>query len=101
MNSDNEFKERLFRTANARLLSDSAGFALWSGAPPVVGGVPGGHGVAKWRSGAVQTRPPTSHCGDAALWGLRPRGRGPPGTERQVWCRFGTTECREALERCI
>ena len=52
-NSDNELKQTMFHTGNARLLSESAGFALWTDASPVVGGVQGGHGEANLLLGAV------------------------------------------------
>ena len=41
-NSDYEFKRTMFHTANARLLSESAGFAPWTYASPVLRGVQGG-----------------------------------------------------------
>ena len=41
-NSDNELNQPIFPTKNARLPSESAGFAPWAYAPPVAGGFPGG-----------------------------------------------------------
>ena len=53
-NSDNEFNQTFFPTENVRLLSESAGFALWTYAPPVVGDFQGGHGKANLLWGAVR-----------------------------------------------
>ena len=50
--SENEFNQPMFHTENARLLSESAVFALWTYASLVVGGFQGGHG--KRRSRAVR-----------------------------------------------
>ena len=47
----------MFHTENARLLSESAVFALWTYASRVVGGLQGGHGKPNSQIGAVQKRP--------------------------------------------
>ena len=44
----------MFHTKNARMLSESAVFALWTYAPPVVGGFQGGHEKANLLLGAVR-----------------------------------------------
>ena len=52
-NSDNESKQTMFHTENVRLLSESAVFAPWTYASPVVRGFQGGHRKANLLLGAV------------------------------------------------
>ena len=52
-NSDNDLKQTVFHTENARLLSESAVFAFVDEAPPLVGGFQGGNGKADLLLGAV------------------------------------------------
>ena len=68
-NSDNELKQTMFHTENARLLSESAVSALWTYASPVAGGFQGGHGTVILLLGAVRLRPlrPAGTTGQPSL----------------------------------
>ena len=57
-NADNELHQNIFPTNNARLLSKSAVFAMWTHVSPVVGGFQGDHGKPVLLFHAVQKRPP-------------------------------------------
>ena len=80
-NSDNEPKQSVFHTENARLLSKSAGFALWPCAPG--GGWCSGWSQGCWRTVgrrtcAAQERPLTVLCIQALRSAHVPRVPPPP-----------------------
>ena len=64
-NSDNDLNQPMFHTENARLLSESAFFPLWTCASPAVGHFQGGHRKANLLSALAMVRTHRARC---ELW---------------------------------